>query len=202
MEEKKTKNVVIIALCLTLIFMGIGFAILSQNLTISTTGTISSSWDVHYDSFVDNTATGITATETANEGNVPADGITLDESKHTATVKFNLVKPGDAVQYKAVIKNYGSIKAGLTTFSTTLKDNEFITRTVTINGTDATSDTSNNILTPTNVVLRQNDTIDVVVTYRYNDVTNLPEFNKDVDSDGKKDAYEVTDTITFGFVQK
>lgn len=202
MEEKKTKNVVIIALCLTLIFMGVGFAILSQNLTISTTGTISSSWDVHYDSFVDNTATGITATETANEGNVPADGITLDDSKHTATVKFNLVKPGDAVQYKAVIKNYGSIKAGLTTFSTTLKDNEFITRTVTINGTDATSDTSNNILTPTNVVLRQNDTIDVVVTYRYNDVTNLPEFNKDVDSDGKKDAYEVTDTITFGFVQK
>lgn len=202
MEEKKTKNVVIIALCLTLIFMGVGFAILSQNLTISTTGTISSSWDVHYDSFVDNTATGITATETANEGNVPADGITLDDSKHTATVKFNLVKPGDAVQYKAVIKNYGSIKAGLTTFSTTLKDNQFITRTVTINGTDATSDTSNNILTPTNVVLRQNDTIDVVVTYRYNDVTNLPEFNKDVDSDGKKDAYEVTDTITFGFVQK
>ena len=201
-EEKKTKNVVIIALCLTLIFMGVGFAILSQNLTISTTGTISSSWDVHYDSFVDNTATGITATETANEGNVPADGITLDDSKHTATVKFNLVKPGDAVQYKAVIKNYGSIKAGLTTFSTTLKDNEFITRTVTINGTDATSDTSNNILTPTNVVLRQNDTIDVVVTYRYNDVTNLPPFNKDVDSDGKNDAYEVTDTITFGFVQK
>lgn len=202
MEEKKTKNVVIIALCLTLIFMGVGFAILSQNLTISTTGTISSSWDVHYDSFVDNTATGITATETANEGNVPADGITLDDSKHTATVKFNLVKPGDAVQYKAVIKNYGSIKAGLTTFSTTLKDNEFITRTVTINGTDATSDDSNNILTPANVLLRQNDTIDVVVTYRYNDVTNLPEFNKDVDSDGKKDAYEVTDTITFGFVQK
>lgn len=202
MEEKKTKNVVIIALCLTLIFMGVGFAILSQNLTISTTGTISSSWDVHYDSFVDNTATGITATETDNEGTVPGDGITLDESKHTATVKFNLVKPGDAVQYKAVIKNYGSIKAGLTTFSTTLKDNEFITRTVTIDGTDATSDPSNNILTPTNVVLRQNDTIDVVVTYRYNDVTNLPAFNKDVDSDGKNDAYEVTDTITFGFVQK
>ena len=36
MGEKKTKNVVIIALCLTLIFMGVGFAILSQNLTITT----------------------------------------------------------------------------------------------------------------------------------------------------------------------
>ena len=34
MGEKKTKNVVIIALCLTLIFMGVGFAALSQNINI------------------------------------------------------------------------------------------------------------------------------------------------------------------------
>lgn len=201
MNEKKTKNVVIIALCITLIFMGVGFAILSQNLTITTTGTISSSWDVHYDSFVDNTATGITATETDNEGTVPGDGITLDESKHTATVKFNLVKPGDAVQYKAVIKNYGSIKAILATF-TTPGNMEYIDRTVTINGTQVTIDEGFNVLTPSNLVLSQNGTAEVIVTYRYIDTDKLPPFNKDVNSDGTNDAYEITDTITFGFVQK
>ena len=53
MGEKKTKNVVIIALCLTLIFMGVGFAALSQNINIEATGTVSANtaWNVHYASF-------------------------------------------------------------------------------------------------------------------------------------------------------
>lgn len=201
MNEKKTKNVVIIALCITLIFMGVGFAILSQNLTITTTGTISSSWDVHYDSFVDNTATGITATETGNEGTVPGDGITLDESKHTATVKFNLVKPGDAVQYKAVIKNYGNIKALLATFTPPVNMSD-IDRTVTIDGTTVTIGENGTVLTPSNLVLSQNGIAEVIVTYRFIDTDRLPQFNKDVDGDGTNDKYEITDTITFGFVQK
>lgn len=53
MGEKKTKNVVIIALCLTLIFMGVGFAALSQNINIKATGTVSgkTAWDIHYATF-------------------------------------------------------------------------------------------------------------------------------------------------------
>lgn len=201
MGEKKTKNVVIIALCLTLIFMGVGFAALSQNLEIKTEGTISSSWDVHYDSFADNTAAGIT-TE-GNEG--VSKGVTLDETKHVATLKFNLVKPGDSVQFKGVIKNYGSIKAKLSTYPV-LGDLAYIDKQVTINGSEIVSDHEKGFeVTSPNLVLNQNDTAEVIVTYTYvktEDNQELPEFNTDTDGDGTNDAYAFDDSITFGFVQK
>ncbi len=202
MGEKKTKNVVIIALCLTLIFMGVGFAVLSQNLEIKTEGTISSSWDVHYDSFVDNTAAGIT-TE-GNEG--VSKSVTLDDTKHVATLKFNLVKPGDAVQFKGVIKNYGSIKALLSTYNWP-GDLAYVDRTVTINGTEVQFDRENgfHVTAPANLVLNQNDTAEVIVTYTYtktDDNQELPEFNTDTDGDKTNDAYAIQDTLTFGFVQK
>ena len=40
MSEKKSKNIVIIALCITLIFIGVGFAALSETLTINGTATV------------------------------------------------------------------------------------------------------------------------------------------------------------------
>ena len=52
MTENRSKTVVIIALCLTLIFMGVGFAALGQNLTITTEGQIvGSKWDIHFENF-------------------------------------------------------------------------------------------------------------------------------------------------------
>ena len=195
MGEKKTKNVVIIALCLTLIFMGVGFAALSQNINIEATGTVSGkdAWDVRYASFALNASGGNAADTTpeATEGRVKY----LDASKTTATVTFTLTAPGDYVEYKGTITNFGSIDAKLSTYTSSFNtDNEYVTKTITIGGESIAANASNEVTSPAISLVKGNTTgssTDVVVRYTLKDVTQLPET-----------AQTVTDSIVFGFVQK
>ena len=195
MGEKKTKNVVIIALCLTLIFMGVGFAALSQNINIEATGTVSAktAWDVHYASFALNGKGGNAADTTpeATDGGVKY----LDASKTTATVTFTLTAPGDYVEYKGTITNFGKIDAKLSTYNSSFTDNEYVTKTITIGGKSIAADESHNVTSP-DIALVKGETdgssTDVVVRYTLKDtVTELP-----------AEAQTVTDSIVFGFVQK
>ena len=195
MGEKKTKNVVIIALCLTLIFMGVGFAALSQNINIEATGTVSAktAWDVRYASFALNGSGGNAADTTpeATEGRVKY----LDASKTTATVNFTLTAPGDYVEYKGTITNFGSIDAKLSTYTSSFNtDNEYVTKTITIGGESIAANASNEVTSPAISLVKCNTTgssTDVVVRYTLKDVTQLPE-----------KAQTVTDSIVFGFVQQ
>ena len=196
MGEKKTKNVVIIALCLTLIFMGVGFAALSQNINIEATGTVSAktAWDVRYASFALNGSGGNAADTTpeATEGRVKY----LDASKTTATVNFTLTAPGDYVEYKGTITNFGSIDAKLSTYTSSFNtDNEYVTKTITIGGESIAANASNEVTSPAISLVKGNTTgssTDVVVKYTLKDtVTELP-----------AEAQTVTDSIVFGFVQK
>ena len=195
MGEKKTQNVVIIALCLTLIFMGVGFAALSQNINIEATGTVSAktAWDVRYASFALNGSGGNAADTTpeATEGRVKY----LDASKTTATVNFTLTAPGDYVEYKGTITNFGSIDAKLSTYTSSFNtDNEYVTKTITIGGESIAANASNEVTSPAISLVKGNTTgssTDVVVRYTLKDVTQLPET-----------AQTVTDSIVFGFVQK
>ena len=196
MGEKKTKNVVIIALCLTLIFMGVGFAALSQNINIEATGTVSGkdAWKVHYASFALNGKGGNAADTTpeATEGRVKY----LDTSKTTATVNFTLTAPGDYVEYKGTITNFGSIDAKLSTYTSSFNtDNEYVTKTITIGGESIAANASNEVTSPAISLVKgatDGSSTDVVVRYTLKDtVTELP-----------AEAQTVTDSIVFGFVQK
>ena len=196
MGEKKTKNVVIIALCLTLIFMGVGFAALSQNINIGATGTVSAktAWDVHYASFTLNKSGGYAADTTpdATDGGVKY----LDASKTTATVTFTLTAPGDFVEYKGTITNFGKIDAKLSTYTSSFNtDNEYVTKTITIGGEKIVANESHNVTSPAIALVKGNTTgssTDVVVKYTLKDtVTELP-----------AEAQTVTDSIVFGFVQQ
>ena len=195
MEEKKTKNVVIIALCLTLIFMGVGFAALSQNINIEATGTVSGkdAWKVDYASVALNEKGGNAADTTppATDGGVKY----LDASKTTATVNFTLTAPGDYVEYKGTITNFGKIDAKLSTYNSSFTDNEYVTKTITIGGEKIVANESHNVTSPAIALVKGNTTgssTDVVVKYTLKDtVTELP-----------AEAQTVTDSIVFGFVQK
>lgn len=195
MGEKKTKNVVIIALCLTLIFMGVGFAALSQNINIKATGTVSgkTAWDVHYASFALNGKGGNAADTTAEP---TGEGVKyLDAAKTTATVSFTLTAPGDYVEYKGTITNFGSIDAKLNTYSSEFADNQYVDKTITIGGESIATNESKEVTSPAIALVKGNTTgssTDVVVRYTLKDtVTELPEA-----------AQTVTDSIVFGFVQK
>ena len=195
MGEKKTKNVVIIALCLTLIFMGVGFAALSQNINIGATGTVSAktAWDVHYASFTLNGKGGYAADTTpeATEGRVKY----LDASKTTATVTFTLTAPGDYVEYKGTITNFGSIDAKLSTYNSSFTNNQYVDKTITIGGENIVANESHSVTSPDIALVKGKTTgssTDVVVRYTLKDtVTELP-----------AEAQTVTDSIVFGFVQK
>ena len=195
MGEKKTKNVVIIALCLTLIFMGVGFAALSQNINIGATGTVSAktAWDVHYASFTLNKSGGYAADTTPNatDGGVKY----LDASKTTATVTFTLTAPGDYVEYKGTITNFGSIDAKLSTYNSSFTNDQYVDKTITIGNQNIVANKSHNVTSPAIALVKGNTTgssTDVVVKYTLKDtVTELP-----------AEAHTVTDSIVFGFVQK
>lgn len=196
MGEKKTKNVVIIALCLTLIFMGVGFAALSQNINIEAKGTVSANtaWDVHYASFALN-GKGRNAADTTAEPTGENDKY-LDAAKTTAKVSFTLTAPGDYVEYKGTITNFGSIDAKLNTYTSSFNtNNEYVTKTITIGGESIVANASNEVTSPAVALVKGNTTgssTDVVVRYTLKDsVTELP-----------AEAQTVEDTIVFGFVQK
>lgn len=195
MGEKKTKNVVIIALCLTLIFMGVGFAALSQNINIEATGTVSGkdAWKVHYASFALNGKGGnaVDTTPEATDGGVKY----LDTSKTTATVNFTLTAPGDYVEYKGTITNFGSIDAKLSTYTSSFTNNQYVDKTITIGNQNIVANESHSVTSPDIALVKGNTTgssTDVVVKYTLKDtVTELP-----------AEAQTVTDSIVFGFVQK
>lgn len=107
-SERKSKGIIIGVLCAVIVFMSIGFAALSAQLTISGNATISDTWNVQI--------TDIVKKESS-------DGVTETASPtHTATTaNFNvsLKQPGDYAIYTVTVKNTGSIDAVLTRMTKT-----------------------------------------------------------------------------------
>ena len=137
MNENKSKNIVIVALCITLIFMGVGFSLLSQQLTINGTASVDSqsSWTVQIAEDQTNNKSAIEAVQAVFAGSTVEDlsvfnngaAATLDStatpkvlgkaSFTTTSATFNVLlnEPGDYVIYKVRVANSGTIDAKLST---------------------------------------------------------------------------------------
>lgn len=102
-SERKSKGIIIGVLCAVIVFMSIGFAALSSQLTINGNATISDTWNVQITDIVKKeSSTGVTETASPT---------------HTATTaNFNvsLKEPGDYAIYTVTVKNTGSLDAVLT----------------------------------------------------------------------------------------
>lgn len=106
---QKRKNRVIIALAAIVGFMAVGYALLSQELTINGTANIDAKWQVEI--------TGIES-EFANGGS-NAKGEEEDEilptfTGTTATFNASLTQPGSQATYIVTVTNNGTIPAHLT----------------------------------------------------------------------------------------
>lgn len=108
---QKKKNRVIIALAAIIGFMAVGYALLSQELTINGTANIDSTWDVKITDITPGEFEG-GASNSLDEGeeeilpSVSGDGL-------TATFSVDLTQPGDQGVYIITVTNNGTIPAKL-----------------------------------------------------------------------------------------
>lgn len=103
MKNRDRKNIMIIALLVTVMFMSVGYSLLSTQLEIKGTSTIVDPvWDVNIAS--------ISSTETTGHGKSISATI---ENKFSAKFNNEFVMPGDRVTYVINVKNEGTLNAKL-----------------------------------------------------------------------------------------
>ena len=106
MEHKVSlKDVLIIILCVLMVAMGIGYAVVARNLVIKGVTKISS------DSKLNVVITSIEVTDNKTEGT--ENKIAYVKDSFSAVFESTLSKPGDYIEYVVTIENKGSIDATL-----------------------------------------------------------------------------------------
>ena len=109
MRDRKKRNIIIGSLCCLLVFMGIGYAILSQTLNISGIANMRGNWNVK-----------ITNMELLSENKTGrAEEVSHSFTDTTATFTANLYMPGDSIEYRVTVENQGNIDALLKSITPT-----------------------------------------------------------------------------------
>lgn len=102
-KDKGFRVLAIVALCIAVAGLSIGYASLNRELNITGTATKSAtSWDVHFK--------GLSQPTKVGTGNTVTDA-TLNAT--TVTVDVSVLKPGDSVTYTFSVENSGDIDAKL-----------------------------------------------------------------------------------------
>ena len=96
----RNKKIISIALCITAVFMAVGYAIFATNLRINGSVGITGKWLVHFTSIT----TGEKTTGASNNTDPTASGT-------TATMDANLELPGDSITYTLTLANDGNVNA-------------------------------------------------------------------------------------------
>ena len=109
MRDRKKRNIIIGSLCCLLVFMGIGYAILSQTLNISGIANMKGNWNVKITNMelLDKNKTG------------RAEEVSHSFTDTTATFEANLYMPGDSIEYEVTVENQGNIDALLKSITPT-----------------------------------------------------------------------------------
>ena len=99
MRTRKKQRIIIGTLCAVIIGLAVGYAVLSQTLTINGTGSIASDFNILFTDIQEGTMNGAT---TVNKQ--------ITDST-TATFTIDLKKPGDSGEYLITVENRGTIDA-------------------------------------------------------------------------------------------
>ena len=119
MEMRKTKNksIVIGILCCMLVFMGVGYAAISQTLIITGTGNATGKFDIYIKSIVLNTAN--TRTSSINASQMQEEGNAGTTSATEGYFNAILNEPGDYATFDITVENRGTIDAILSSYTRT-----------------------------------------------------------------------------------
>ena len=103
MRNRKKRNIIIGSLCSLIVFMGIGYAVLSQTLNINGTANMRGEWDIKITDI----------SEASRTGKADPGTPTISSSGVSASFEANLWMPGDSITYNITVKNNGNIDAAL-----------------------------------------------------------------------------------------
>ena len=103
MSKRNKKKIVIGILCCMLVFMGIGYAALSQVLNIGTTAKITGSWNIY-----------ISSATVKEKSDADMNGTEIGDNKTTdISLNVSFKKPSDYITYDITVENAGTIDAKL-----------------------------------------------------------------------------------------
>lgn len=108
MVDKKKKKMVITTLVSVLVFIAVGYALLTQAIKVGVEGTLNGVWDVYISDIKLKNSTG--RAQEVNPASV--------SNKVNANFEVDLYMPGDSVEYEVTVKNDGNIDATLRTVTT------------------------------------------------------------------------------------
>mgnify|MGYP002524623673 CR=1 FL=1 len=118
MRSKKKKNIMIIVLCFVLLLMGVGYAVVSQRLTIGGTAKMQGVWDVRITNIQLSRKTGLAKDNSHKYENL------------SASFQTETLAPGDMLEYTVSVSNKGNIDALVSEINATLDGPEAIKYTV------------------------------------------------------------------------
>ena len=105
MKNRKKRNIIIVSLACLMIFMGVGYAILSENIKVGTSTTVLGDWDIK-----------ITNVALSKKSGRAYDVSHTFETLST-TLVVDLYEPGDSIEYDITVRNEGNINATLSRIS-------------------------------------------------------------------------------------
>ena len=108
MVDKKKKKMVITTLVCVLVFIAVGYALLTQAIKVGVEGTLNGVWDVYISDIKLKNSTG--RAQEVHPASV--------SNKVNANFEVDLYMPGDSVEYEVTVKNDGNIDATLRTVTT------------------------------------------------------------------------------------
>ena len=182
---KDKKKIVIGALCALIMIMAVGYALLSQQLSINGSAAITSNWQVEI--------TNITEKEKST-------GATTNSTNYTATTaSFNtsLTSPGDYVLYEVTVTNKGTLDAVLAT------------KPIVTTGNNEAIQYQLKGIKKGNKILKNNQTDTFTIKVQYNpSVTTQPSnltsnievtlnYEQDLGQVSPYDAYSIGDVVEF-----
>ena len=118
MKKNKKKNIMIIVLCFVLLLMGVGYAVVSQRLTIGGTAKMQGEWDVRITNIQLSRKTGLAKDNSHKYENL------------SASFQTETLAPGDMLEYTVSVSNRGNIDALVSEINATLDGPEAIKYTV------------------------------------------------------------------------
>ena len=152
MKDRRKRNIIIGSLACLLVFMSVGYAILSATLNIKGTSIFEGNWDIIITN-VEMSTTGKGVTGTYSD---------LAEDNKNLTLSVELQKPKDEVIYTITVKNQGSVDASL--------------KAVNLESTNANEyiEAINTAELGTALFAGQSMTFDVKIRFRDLDISTLP----------------------------